>query len=241
MKKILLPLFSVLFLSISLYAQDSGWRLGFEVALVRADVQSDFNVPDRLLLWNEFPGSGNSSGNYPGTGFSVGFVTQYEISDWVSMVAKTNFTSLSTEIEGRVYERPETTPVLPEKLSGTSSIYYFDAQLGAKIYTNQSRLQFFAYPYLESNFYLGNQYNILLTYPTGTTSKLSAAEDRSTSFNSPIFTAGLGLGIEFELTERINLDLMPTLEYAFSQLAEPEDGDLNPSNIHVVLGFSYGL
>jgi hypothetical protein len=241
MKKSILIILSVFFF-FNLQAQDRNLRLGFEAGVVYADAQSDFNIPRRVLQADLFPGLGRGYANGPAVGFAAGFISQYELSDWIQLSGRLTFSNLATEIEGAVYERGDDTPFIPNRVKGTANLYYLDVQLGAKVYTGQSRLQFFVYPFVQSSFYLGNQYKLDLTYPEGQMAELDTATDNTTNYTSQVFMAGLGLGIEYRLSDRISLDLMPSLEYAFNQYSDVENGDaLNPTNLGISLGFYYHL
>ncbi|MBT8273198.1 MAG: porin family protein, partial [Bacteroidia bacterium] len=60
----------------------------------------------------------------------------------------------------------------------------------------------------------------------------------ATNIKKTSFSANLGLGVKYEMSERFNLNLEPVLKYHLNTFSDTS-GDFNPYFIGVYTGFSF--
>ena len=231
-------LLSLLLLSLNMVlAQDNGWFIGLESGFYHTQIEKNIISPN----------------NRAENAFSTGFVLGKELNERFALRGilsfsrfKNNYKSgtlrWGTQHDGAGGVDPDA-PSLEEIESAEFdwNYYYFNTRIGLNTALTQGRFRLVAFPFIEGNVYLTNNQTTRLNYGDGSTGVVPVSEDINTDFRKFNISAGLGLGLEAQLSSKVGLLLLPNASYMLlSTSVSPGDGPRFLS-IGGTLGIHYKL
>jgi len=154
----------------------------------------------------------------PKFGYTTGLSLVYRLNKRISMEAGIQFSDKGEQTKQRalIYFQPE--PKAPDKIKYTYSYLYIDVPIKAYFRLTDKRLKLFLSVGLSPNIFIAQKITSYLTYEGGSTQKSTSS---SFSGLSRINLAVLGgLGLDYELTDRINLRLEPIYRRSITSIID---------------------
>lgn len=234
-KPALITLICTLFWGVS-FAQSGKHAFGFMVRPAWSDVSQDIvNLS-------------NQSGDFA---FSIGILYNYKLARKLELQGGLAFSTLTERYFSRKlrwgsehdgmggWAGPD--PNLPHELEMNYNYYFLDISAGLKIYFNESRFRFYAFPYSETNVYLLGQNNTELIYVNGSTIVDNLIDNKAPNVRNPNISLGLGLGMDVILGPKIKVFVLPSYEHMLFSMGERVDTVQEPRffNAGVALGILY--
>ncbi len=220
-----------------LHAQDNPRQIGIHFSI------SNFSCTEPL-----------SPANRPGSGVvqvSPGIDYQHFFTDRLAAFSALGFTVFAEKTDNRDLRWPSEhngsggwtpDPSLPHQSETKTSYFYLDWQVGLKYVAIQRKLSLFVLPYLESNFLIDRQLHTQYIYDDGRVESIPTSDAPASGYDGlrkVNLSAGLGIGLQYSIAQRLNLYLMPQAEMMLQPATEEGDGRF--VNYGSRLGLWYGF
>ena len=213
----------------SAFAQQGITTVGIKAAYGVGDLEvKNLEQLSRDLVKDTRRINHTSLGSDGETRYSFGFTAGHYVWDQLKLEAGISFAYFDYPFEGAVnIIEPHSSQgsdvglaILPETIEGKNQYYFLDFHVGARIFPGKgaSQTRFFFFPNFVASNYLSNRRSQDIFFEDGTILKDVTGEDEFTDFRSWTFAAGLGFGLEFHLSPRIDLTFMANLNVGLNLL-----------------------
>ena len=151
-------------------------------------------------------------------GYTTGFDVTFHFSDLLNFQTGIQYSNKGYKTREQDLSYFQTTPTDPNKIAIKYSYQYIGIPLQAKFYFGKSKARFISGVGVVTNFLVNTKNSIMLKYLDGRTEKKN--ESSSTGINKIDISPLVSIGVDYKLTNKINILIEPTFRFGLIETNE---------------------